>query len=102
MIGQLEEEVDVLDRHLQVFKTVIANEPIGIVKTAQKLDYPHHKVRYSLRILEEADLVEPTAQGAVTTDRADSFVETLNDDLDASIDRLDAMKIGGAQLSRYS
>ena len=59
-------------------------------------------MRYSLRILEEAELIEPTTQGAGTTDRADSFVETLNDDLDASIDRLDSMKIGGAQLSRHS
>ena len=102
MIGQLEEEVDVLDRHLQVLKTVIENEPIGIVKTSQKLDYPHHKVRYSLRILEETDLVKATRQGAVTTDQAEDFVETVNDDLYAAIDRLDAMKIDGAQLSRHS
>lgn len=39
MVGQLEEEVNVMDRHLQALNTVIANEPIGIVKTAQKLDY---------------------------------------------------------------
>ena len=102
MIDQLEEEVDVLDRHLQVLETIIGNEPIGIVKTSQKLDTPHHKVRYSLWILEEANLVEPTAQGAVTTDQAEDFVETVNDDLYAAIDRLDAMKIDGAQLSRHS
>lgn len=102
MLGQLEKEVEILDRHLQVLETIIGNEPIGIVKTSQKLDIPHHKVRYSLRILEEADLVQPTAQGAVTTDKAKDFVETVNDDLHAAIDRLDAMKIGGAQLSRHS
>lgn len=102
MIRQLEEEVDVLDRHLRVLKTVITNEPIGIVKTAERLEYPHHKIRYSLRMLEEADLIEPTTQGAVTTDRAESFVETLNDDLDASIDKLDSMKTGSTQVSRRS
>lgn len=53
-------------------------------------------------MLEEADLIEPTTQGAVTTDRAESFVETLNDDLDASIDKLDSMKTGSAQVSRRS
>lgn len=102
MFRELAKEVDVLGRHLHVLKTVVANEPIGIVKTAEKLESPHQKVRYSLRMLEEADLIEPTMQGAVTTDRAESFVETLNDDLDASIDKLDSMKTGGAQVSRRS
>ena len=102
MLGRLEKEVEILGRHLQVLETILGNEPIGIVKTSQKLGYPHYKVRYSLRILEEADLVKATEQGAVTTDQAEDFVETVNDDLYAAIDRLDAMKIDGAQLSRYS
>jgi predicted transcriptional regulator len=99
MIGSVEEEVDILDRHLQVLRTVKQNEPIGIVKTARELGYPHHKVRYSLRLLEEAELIEPTKQGAVTTDHADVFVETLNDDLNAAIERLHSMKLGGSEIS---
>lgn len=55
VISRLEEEVDVLDRHLHILKTVIANEPIGIAKMSTELGYPHHKVRYSLRILEKAE-----------------------------------------------
>jgi predicted transcriptional regulator len=100
MIDRLEEEVDVLDRHLQVLKTVIANEPIGIVKLSRELGYQHHKVRYSLRILEDADLIEPTKQGAVTTDHAADFVETFNDELTASVDRLDAMRIDAIEISQ--
>lgn len=65
MIDELEEEVDMLSRHLQVLKTVITDEPIGSVKISNELGYPHHKVRYSLRVLEEVDLVEPTARGTV-------------------------------------
>lgn len=91
-----------LDRHLHILKTVIANEPIGIAKMSTKLGYPHHKVRYSLRILEEAEFIEPTDRGAVTTDQAERFVETLTEDLDASIDKLDSMKTNGAQLSQHS
>ena len=102
MLGRLEKEVEILGRHLQVLETILGNEPIGIVKTSHKLGYPHYKVRYSLRILEEADLVEATEQGAVTTDQAEDFVETVNDDLYAAIDRLDAMKIDGAEVSRHS
>jgi predicted transcriptional regulator len=99
MIGKLEKEVDMLERHMNVLKTVIANEPIGIVKTSTELGYPHHKVRYSLRILEEAELIEPTAQGAVTTDEAELFIDTLNDDLNAAIDRLHSMKTDTIEIS---
>ena len=46
---------------------VIENEPIGIVKMSNETGYPHHKVRYSLRVLEEENLIEPSSQGAITT-----------------------------------
>ena len=59
MIDRLEKEVDMLERHLQVLKMVIENEPIGIVKMSNETGYPHHKVRYSLRVLEEENLIEP-------------------------------------------
>lgn len=87
-----------LERHLQVLKTVIRNEPIGIVKMANELGYPHHKVRYSLRILEEAELIEPTPKGAVTTDHVEGFVDALNDNLNASIDKLDSMRIDAIEI----
>lgn len=99
MIDRLEEEVDVLDRHLQVLKTVIGNEPIGIVKISNKLGYPHHKIRYSLRVLEETELIEPTDRGAVTTDNAGNFIDTVNDDLNAYIDKLDSMMIDATEIS---
>lgn len=102
VISRLEEEVEVLDRHLHVLKTVIANEPIGIAKMSTKLGYPRHKVRYSLRMLEEAEFIEPTDLGAVTTDQAELFVETLTEDIDASIDKLDSMKTNVAQISQHS
>jgi predicted transcriptional regulator len=85
--------VDMLERHLQVLKMVIGNEPIGIVKMSNETGYPHHKVRYSLRVLEEENLIEPSSQGAITTDRTQEFVEELDDKLEEIKDKLDAMKI---------
>jgi predicted transcriptional regulator len=102
MIDQVEKEVNLLYRHLNVLNTVCADEPIGIVRTSEELRYPHHKVRYSLRILQEAELIEPTPNGAVPTEYAEEFLETFNDDLYAFIDRLDAMKIGGDHISRQT
>lgn len=93
MIDRLEKEVDMLERHLQVLKMVIKNEPIGIVKMSNETGYPHHKVRYSLRVLEEEDLIEPSSQGAITTDRTDEFVSDLDGKLDEITEKLSGMKI---------
>jgi predicted transcriptional regulator len=92
MLDRLETEVDMLLRHLQVLRMVIENEPIGIVKMSNETGYPHHKVRYSLRALEEESLIEPTSQGAVTTDQTTTFVDNLDENIDDISDKLDGMK----------
>ncbi|WP_313694649.1 hypothetical protein [Halorarum halobium] len=93
MIDRLEKEVDMLERHLQVLRMVIENEPIGIVKMSNETGYPHHKVRYSLRVLEEENLIEPSSQGAITTERTVEFVDELDDKLDDIIDKIGGMRI---------
>jgi predicted transcriptional regulator len=96
MIDRLEKEVDMLERHLQVLKMVINNEPIGIVKMSNETGYPHHKVRYSLRVLEEENLIEPSSQGAITTERTSEFVDELEDKMSEIVDKLESMKIENA------
>ena len=93
MIDRLEKEVDMLERHLQVLRMVIENEPIGIVKMSNETGYPHHKVRYSLRVLEEENLIEPSSQGAITTEQTAEFVDELDEKLDQIVEKLDEMKI---------
>ncbi|GAD52361.1 hypothetical protein MBEHAL_1121 [Halarchaeum acidiphilum MH1-52-1] len=93
MIDRLEKEVDMLERHLEVLRMVIENEPIGIVKMSNETGYPHHKVRYSLRVLEEENLIEPSSQGAITTDHTHEFVEELDEKVDETVTKLESMKI---------
>ena len=93
MIDRLEKEVDMLERHLQVLRMVIENEPIGIVKMSNETGYPHHKVRYSLRVLEEENLIEPSSQGAITTESTQGFVDDLDGKVDIIVDQLEDMKI---------
>ncbi|PSP89115.1 hypothetical protein BRC90_05610 [Halobacteriales archaeon QS_4_69_34] len=93
MIDRLEKEVDMLERHLQVLQMVIGSEPIGIVKMSNETGYPHHKVRYSLRVLEEESLIEPSSQGAITTEDTDAFVDDLDEKLDGIVEKLDGMKL---------
>ena len=93
MIDRLEKEVDMLERHLKVLRMVIENEPIGIVKMSDETGYPHHKVRYSLRVLEEESLIEPSSQGAITTEQTAEFVEELDGKLDETVDKIRNMRI---------
>jgi len=71
-----------LERHLRVLRLVIGNEPIGIVQLAEELSIPDHKVRYSLRVLEEEGLIEPTDRGATTTEDLQGYVDRANGRID--------------------
>lgn len=88
MIERLENEVVMLNRHLDVFRRVIQDGPIGIVNISNETGHPHHKVRYSLRVLEEEQLIEPTSRGAVPTEQADDFLSNHGDDIEDIIERL--------------
>lgn len=92
MIDRLEKEIDMLERHLTVLRMVNENEPIGIVKMSNETGYPHHKIRYSLRVLEEEELIEPSSQGAISTEETEGFLEDLDEKLDVMADRLKGMK----------
>src|SRR5216117_4552215 len=37
-------------------KAIMENQPIGIIRLSELLNFPQHKVRYSLRILEQEGL----------------------------------------------
>ncbi|MFC7165209.1 hypothetical protein [Halospeciosus flavus] len=88
MLEDLEEEVDMFGRHLEILQHVVDDEPIGIVRLSDETGYPHHKARYSLRVLEDAGLIEATSQGAITTDRTDDFVSEANERINEISERL--------------
>ena len=96
MIDQLEQEVDMIERHLDVLRMVLENEPIGILKMSNETGHPHHKIRYSLRVLEEASLIEPTSQGAATTDETSEFVAGLDGRIDDITTTVEEMSIDNA------
>jgi predicted transcriptional regulator len=92
MIDRLEKEVDMLERHLTVLRMVNENEPIGIVKMSNETGYPHHKIRYSLRVLEEEDLIEPSSQGAISTENTEGFLQELDGKLAEMASRIEDMQ----------
>ena len=77
----IETELDILKRHVFILKVLKDNEPAGIIKLSELTKHPQHMVRYSLRILEQEGLVEPSPQGAVTTDKIKNAMPLLKDKL---------------------
>jgi len=73
----IENELEILKRHIHVLKTLQESQPMGIIKLSELTKYPQHMVRYSLRILEQDGLIEPSPQGAVTTDEVKKTMDLL-------------------------
>jgi len=86
LTSKIESEIKLLQRHVAMLKAIIENQPIGIIRLSEMLEYPQHKVRYSLRILEQEGLIEPTAEGALTTPKLQEFLDHLKDILDSMSD----------------
>jgi predicted transcriptional regulator len=83
LTSNIETEIDLLQRHVTMLKAIMDNEPIGIIRLSEMLQYPQHKVRYSLRILEQEGLIEPSPDGAVTTEKIQDFLDHLKNVLES-------------------
>ncbi len=85
----IETELDILNRHIRVLKVLQENQPMGIIKLSELTKYPQHMVRYSLRILEQDGLIEPSPHGAVTTGEVAKTIALLKNTLKRISDTAD-------------
>lgn len=92
MDERLRKQVAKEERDVTVLREVIAEGPIGIGRIAERTDIPEHKVRYSLRMLERDELVEPTPEGAVPAEDVAARLEEVNEGLDELVGRLEALR----------
>ncbi|MDD2614989.1 MAG: hypothetical protein PHH67_01035 [Methanosarcina sp.] len=88
LLENIRTELDLTERHLLVLKKVIEEAPIGILKLAEVTGMQNHKVRYSLRVLEQANLIKPSAQGAVPGDGVSKFLEDFELELEKINEKL--------------
>jgi len=78
----IENELDILKRHIDILKILHDQQPIGIIKLSELTGYPQHMVRYSLRILEQEGLIEPSSRGAMLTQNVNMVLQDLRAALD--------------------
>jgi predicted transcriptional regulator len=93
MIQRLADQLEKESRDLTVLAAVIEHNPIGIVRLSKETGISEHKVRYSLRMLENDGLVEATQQGAVPAEDIGEAVDDINGGIDALIERLEALSL---------
>jgi predicted transcriptional regulator len=92
LTNKIESEIELLERHVKMLNAIMEHEPIGIIRLSELLDIPQHKVRYSLRILEQEGLINPSPEGAVTTEKLQSFFAELKDILQHMDETVNALR----------
>jgi predicted transcriptional regulator len=82
LVDRIEEELDLLARNVDILEKLAKSPPIGIIRLSEALHLPIHKTRYSLHLLEREGVIQPSADGAVITDKAKEFWANLNQSLE--------------------
>ena len=92
MLEKLKADIELLDRHIGVMKAVMEHEPIGIVKLSLLMDLPYHRIRYSLRVLEQMGYIQASPAGAVTTTQARRLLSNIDRDVDELVALLQGLR----------
>lgn len=92
MTEKLIGELELMERHIRMLKVTKEYQPIGIIRLSEILEIPKHKVRYSLRLLEQEGLISPSTEGARVTDRYDEYMQEVSEQLDRLIDMIEHLK----------
>ena len=92
LVNRIEEEINLLARNVDILEKLSKSPPIGIIRLSEALHLPIHKTRYSLHLLEREGVVQPSADGAVVTDKAKEFWTNLNSSLDRMAEVIQHLK----------
>lgn len=84
LVDRIASELELLARNVDILEKLAGKPPMGIIRLSESLKLPIHKVRYSLHLLEREGVIQPSADGAVVTDRSREYWESL----DRSLDRM--------------
>ncbi|MBP2133796.1 putative transcriptional regulator [Methanomicrobium sp. W14] len=92
MLQKLLNEIELVGRHLEVIRVVQKNQPIGIMKLSEILGIPSHRVRYSLKVLEQLGYIRASPSGAVATEKASDLIDNLDREIDSLISQLESIR----------
>ena len=85
-------EIELIERHIKMLHVTKKNQPVGIIRLSEILDLPRHKVRYSLRVLENDGAIIATPDGAMVSEKYDVFMKEMSDYLTKLVDRIEEVR----------
>ena len=67
-VESVNDGLELLERHISILRTVRDNQPVGLIRLSEMTGIPKHRVRYSLKIMEQQGIIvaEPETAGSVT------------------------------------
>lgn len=92
LVDRIEEELELLARNVDILEKLSKSPPTGIIRLSEALHLPIHKTRYSLHLLEREGVIQPSADGAVVTEKASEFWSDLNRSLDRMVELVQRLK----------
>lgn len=93
-------ELDLLGRNIVILDQLGRGGPMGIIRLSEILHIPVHKVRYSLHLLEREGVIQPSADGAVLTERAKEYGESLSRSLENMTRLITQLRERGTEFGR--
>lgn len=97
LVDRISSELDLLARNVDILERLSSSPPMGIIRLSEALHLPIHKVRYSLHLLEREGVIQPSADGAVVTDKSREFWGTLDQSLDRMAGTIQHLKERAAE-----
>ena len=91
-VGSLIEDVELLERHISILKTVKGNQPVGLIRLSEMTGIPKHRVRYSLKLLEQQGIIIATPEGATVSDRYAGFMNEISSYIDELATRIGELR----------
>jgi predicted transcriptional regulator len=82
LVDRIADELELLSRNVEIVEKLSKSPPTGIIRLSEALHLPIHKTRYSLHLLEREGVIQPSADGAVVTDKASEFWSNLDKSLE--------------------
>jgi predicted transcriptional regulator len=82
MVQRIESEIETLNQHIQVLQTVSDMGPTGIRGISKETGLKSHHVRFSVRILEQNELIEPSPRGLQATSQTEEFLSNFTDEIE--------------------
>lgn len=91
-VDSLYETLELLERHISMLRTVKENQPVGLIRLSEMTGIPKHKVRYSLKIMEQQGIVVATPEGATVSDGYEEFMKEMAESVEDLAEKVIALR----------